>query len=146
MVLVQKILGTRNELATSIPRGSLLILDEVQTADPADISQGLRWPPGKLADAIRERCAFWNMRPYGVGDDTVGLDDSLIKVPARRGSLPYQTDKRPRLPFGRLAAHPAAPVPVRHARRPPASTLPDGAGSCSKPSQSYRAIRTGPKT
>ncbi|QGY00187.1 terminase [Roseovarius faecimaris] len=82
------------------PRGSLLILDEVQTADPADISQGLRWPPGKLADAIRERCAFWNMRPYGVGDDAVGLDDSLIDV--LRGEGVYLT-KPTKGPGSRLA-------------------------------------------
>jgi hypothetical protein len=62
------------------PAGSLLILDEVHSADPADPSMGLRWPPGKIAEAIRERCAHWNMRPYGVGDDAVGLDQSLLDV------------------------------------------------------------------
>ena len=77
------------------PRGSLIVLDEVHTADPADISQGLRWPPGKLADAIRERCAFWNMRPYGVGDDAVGLDETLLEVLRREGVYLTKPTKGP---------------------------------------------------
>lgn len=67
------------------PRGSLLVLDEVHTADPNDPAQGLRWPPQKLAEAIRERCGFWNMRPVGVGDDAVGLSETLIDVLRREG-------------------------------------------------------------
>ncbi|SDN90704.1 Terminase-like family protein [Lutimaribacter pacificus] len=67
------------------PKGSLIVLDEIHTADPADLSQGLRWPPGKLCDSIRERCAHWNIRPHGVGDDAAGLDESLLAVFRREG-------------------------------------------------------------
>lgn len=62
------------------PRNSLLLIDELATVDPNDPNQGLGWPPGKLAEAIREMCGRYNMRAEGVGDDAMGLEDTLLNV------------------------------------------------------------------
>ncbi len=67
------------------PPGSLVVLDERNTADPADISRGLNWPPSKVAEEARSMCAFWNAKATGVGDDAVGLDDTLLQVLQREG-------------------------------------------------------------
>lgn len=62
------------------PRGSLILLDELATVQPNDPNAGLGWPPGKLAEAIREMCGRWGIPAQGVGDDAAGLDDTLLNV------------------------------------------------------------------
>jgi hypothetical protein len=63
------------------PRNSLILIDELATADPSDPNQGLCWPPGKLAEAIKEMCEGWGIKdPDGVGDDAVGFDQTLLGI------------------------------------------------------------------
>ena len=76
------------------PAGSLLVIDEIATADPEDPEVGLGWPPSKLADAVVERCAKWNIYPSGVCDDAHGLDDSLLKVFEKNGLYLKRPDKQ----------------------------------------------------
>lgn len=75
----------RSPEAPGFPRGSLVLCDELATNDPADLSTGLRWPPSKLAEAIRSMAERWQVHPGGVGDDAAGLDESLHAELARHG-------------------------------------------------------------
>jgi hypothetical protein len=68
------------------PRGSLILLDEVSSASREDLSVGLGWSPGRLADDINAMCDRWNVRNrHGVIDDARGLspDETLIKTMER---------------------------------------------------------------
>lgn len=52
-------------------RDSLIAFDELAIADPNDISQGLHWPVGKIAEVILELCARWDMEPFGGADPAI---------------------------------------------------------------------------
>jgi hypothetical protein len=67
------------------PKDSLILLDELATADRRDPSVGLGWPPDKLAEAVREMCRRWGVSPQGVGDDAAGLGETLLQALARCG-------------------------------------------------------------
>jgi hypothetical protein len=69
------------------PRNSLILIDEVSSADPDDLSIGLQWSPSYLADRINEMCNRWNVRNrQGVFDNARGLgDDTVIKIMQRYG-------------------------------------------------------------
>ncbi|MDP2374268.1 phage terminase large subunit [Reyranella sp.] len=67
------------------PKGSLILLDELATADRRDPNVGLGWPPDKLAEAVKEMCGRWNISPSGVGDDAVGLGDTLLQSLSNSG-------------------------------------------------------------
>ncbi|MBY0530855.1 MAG: hypothetical protein K2P86_02680 [Xanthobacteraceae bacterium] len=77
-----------------IPAGSLLVIDEIATADPDDVEVGLGWPPSKLADAVVERCRKWGIYPQGSFDDAHGLDESLLQVFQRCGLYVTLPDKQ----------------------------------------------------
>jgi hypothetical protein len=63
------------------PKGSLILLDEVASYDKDDISAGLNWPPGVLAEAIHEMARRWSVKSvHGVGDDARGLEQTLLEV------------------------------------------------------------------
>ena len=51
------------------PRGSLVLVDELATNDPGSLTKGLGWTVPKLADAITEMCARWDIAAEGVADD-----------------------------------------------------------------------------
>lgn len=59
--------------------GSIIALDEVDTADPADLSLGNGAPPQMFAEMIREMCARngWK-RPHVVMDDARGLQSYTV--------------------------------------------------------------------
>lgn len=67
-----------------IPRGSIVVFDEVCTADMSDegLNSSLGWPLSKIAESISERCSVWQMHAQGVADDAVGhlgsVGDTLI--------------------------------------------------------------------
>jgi hypothetical protein len=66
-----------------VTKGTLVVFDEVSTHDPEDLNRGLGWPPGKVAEAIKERCAEWQMHPQGTADDATGLlgpQDTLLQM------------------------------------------------------------------
>jgi hypothetical protein len=66
-----------------ITKGTIVIFDEISTHASDDLNRGEDWPVGKLAEAITEKCAEWNMHREGVVDDARGLsgpDDTLIKM------------------------------------------------------------------
>lgn len=62
-------------------RGSLVITEEVSSADPEDLSVGMNWSLGKLAERIQEMCDRNGCGRHGVIDDARGLqpEDTLIK-------------------------------------------------------------------
>jgi len=54
------------------PRGSVILLDELATADPNNPSEGLRWTIPRLAEEIRAMAARWGMSfVHGSADDAI---------------------------------------------------------------------------
>lgn len=81
-------LRSTGEGRVPVPRGSLILLDEVHTAvSLEDLNTGQEWAPGKLAEAIHDMTELWGLRnvPPGIGDDYAGLDESLLQVFQREG-------------------------------------------------------------
>jgi hypothetical protein len=78
-------LKSRGEWITDtikVPRGSLIMLDEVNTCvGPDNLNEGKRWPPDKLGEAMFEMCKRWGLRqvPSGVGDDAYGIHQHLLE-------------------------------------------------------------------
>jgi hypothetical protein len=52
-------------------RGSILLLDEIATAVPGQLNTGLGWTVPRIAEAIKERCKQWGIRPRGCADDAI---------------------------------------------------------------------------
>lgn len=52
-------------------RGSILLLDEIATSVPGQLNTGLGWTVPRIAEAIKERCQEWGMKPKGVADDAI---------------------------------------------------------------------------
>jgi hypothetical protein len=52
-------------------RGSLVLLDELATNEPGNLSKGMGYTVPVLAERIREFCAAWKVRPEGVADDAI---------------------------------------------------------------------------
>src|SRR5712691_7588981 len=69
------------------PRNSLILIDEVSSALPDDLSIGQQWSPSYLADRVNEMCDRYNLRNrQGVLDDARGLgDDTVIGIMQRFG-------------------------------------------------------------
>ncbi len=65
----------------SFPRGSLILADEVTSADSDDWSVGRNWSVGKLADAMADMADRVGVYKIGCIDDARGLgpDDTLIR-------------------------------------------------------------------
>jgi hypothetical protein len=51
------------------PRDSLVLVDELATNEPGNVSKGMGYTVPVLAEHIREMCARWKVRPEGVADD-----------------------------------------------------------------------------
>ncbi|MFN8180128.1 MAG: terminase family protein [bacterium] len=66
-------------------KDSLVLLDEVASASHDDPSVGLHWPPSKIAEAVKERCAAWGVHPRGCCDDAAGLTDTLLSILREHG-------------------------------------------------------------
>jgi hypothetical protein len=69
------------------PANSLILVDEVSSADPDDFSIGQQWSPSFLADRILEMCDRHNLRNRsGCFDNARGLvDDTVIEIMRRSG-------------------------------------------------------------
>lgn len=63
------------------PKGSLILCDEVSSADPDDWATGMNWSLGKFADAMSDMVERTGVHKTGCIDDAKGLspDDTLIK-------------------------------------------------------------------
>ena len=81
---------------------SLVLLDEVSTAHANDFNKGMGWPPGKLAEAIHEKCKALNVSREGVFDDYRGLDDTLISEFRRLGVFVQRPQKQRIGGWGRM--------------------------------------------
>lgn len=51
------------------PRNSLVLVDELATNEPGNLSIGMRYTVPVLAEHIRGMCEFWKVRAEGVADD-----------------------------------------------------------------------------
>ncbi|MEO1119106.1 MAG: terminase family protein [Pseudomonadota bacterium] len=77
-----------------LPTNSLVLLDELAIAEPDDINEGLKWPPGKIAESIQELCGRWGFVPRGVMDDFAGIDDSLLGFFKKEYNLRLEKPKK----------------------------------------------------
>jgi hypothetical protein len=68
-----------------IPKGSLVLVDELALHEANDLTKGLAWPPAKLAEAQKSMCNSWGVFPAGAGDDAYGLEDSLLETLEEHG-------------------------------------------------------------
>lgn len=78
--------------------GSVVVLDETDTADPADLSLGSGAPPQAFAEMIREMAARHDWRsPHVVMDDARGLQsETVIQLLGENGisaEKPYRKDR-----------------------------------------------------
>jgi hypothetical protein len=69
--LVAKSPGAAGPDKRFYPRGSLVLLDELATNEPGNLSKGMGYTVPVLAERIREFCAGWKVRPEGVADDAI---------------------------------------------------------------------------
>lgn len=69
--LVAKSPGATGPDKRFYPRGSLVLLDELATNEPGNLSKGMGYTVPVLAERIREFCAGWKVRPEGVADDAI---------------------------------------------------------------------------
>ena len=80
------------------PRGSVLLLDELATYVPNRMNEGLVWTVPKLAEAIKEMCAEWGMKPKGVADDAifanVGASSGSIAEEFRKAGVTFRAAKK----------------------------------------------------
>jgi hypothetical protein len=51
------------------PRDSLLLVDELAVVRRDSLTQGLGWTAATTAEAIREMCDLWKVKPTGAADD-----------------------------------------------------------------------------
>ncbi len=51
------------------PRGSLVLVDELAAVRRDNLNMGLGWTAQTTAEAIRELCEKWDIKPQGVADD-----------------------------------------------------------------------------
>jgi len=79
------------------PVGSRLILDELATVSTDDLNTGLDWPPAMVAEEVLVRCARWNVKPRGVGDDYRGLADSTLLKQLREHGLVLKKPRKDRV-------------------------------------------------
>lgn len=52
-------------------RNSLILVDELATNEPGNVSKGLGWTVPILAEEIIAMCKTWKVKPYGVADDSI---------------------------------------------------------------------------
>src|SRR5581483_3614302 len=69
--LVAKSPGARGPDGRHYPRGSLILLDELATNEPGNVSKGMGYTVPVLADHIREFCRHWHVRAEGAADDAI---------------------------------------------------------------------------
>jgi len=53
------------------PKDSIVLVSELATVVPGELTEGLRWPVAKLSDAIKEFAQRWGVRPEGAADDAI---------------------------------------------------------------------------
>lgn len=63
--------GARGPDGKWYSRGSILLLDEIVTAAPGQLNVGLGWTVPRLAEAIKEKCKEWGIKPRGYADDAI---------------------------------------------------------------------------
>ncbi len=61
--------GTKGPDGHFYPRGSVLLVDELATHEPGNLTRGLGWTVPRLAGEIKELCERWDVEPNGVADD-----------------------------------------------------------------------------
>jgi len=53
------------------PRGSLVLVDELATNEPGNVSKGMGYTVPVLAEHIKDMCKHWKVKPHGVADDAI---------------------------------------------------------------------------
>lgn len=70
----------------TFPPDSLIVVDELATTVGDDPHEGAGWSAQMLAEAIVDRCRYWNIAPAGVVDDSYGhTGDTLAETFTEHG-------------------------------------------------------------
>lgn len=62
------------------PKGSYLVLDEFASNQPGSWEKGMGYGVDVLADRIKEMCKSWDIRPEGVGDDSMFARGGMASI------------------------------------------------------------------
>jgi len=80
------------------PRDSLVLVDELAAVKRDNLNSGLGWSAATTAEAIREMCKLWDVRPTGVADDACfangGLSSGSIADEFARGGVRFHAAKK----------------------------------------------------
>jgi hypothetical protein len=69
--VVTKSPGARGPDGRHYARGSLILVDELATNEPGNVSKGMQYTVPVLADHIKDFCKAWKVQPEGVADDAI---------------------------------------------------------------------------
>jgi hypothetical protein len=58
----------------AVPKGTIVVIDELHTATDDDLNEGIPTAPQTLGEMVLERCRALRVRACGVCDDAVGFD------------------------------------------------------------------------
>lgn len=80
------------------PRDSIVLVDELAAVKRDNLNTGLGWSAATTAEAIREFCSPWKVKPEGVADDACfakgGLSSGSIADEFARGGVRFQPAKK----------------------------------------------------
>ena len=80
------------------PRDSVVLVDELAAVKRDNLNTGLGWSAATTAEAIREMCKKWKVKPSGVADDACfakgGLSSGSIADEFARGGVRFQPAKK----------------------------------------------------
>lgn len=80
------------------PRDSIVLVDELAAVRRESLNTGLGWSAATTAEAIREFCKPWEVKPKGVADDACfahgGMSSGSIADEFARGGVRFQPAKK----------------------------------------------------
>jgi Phage terminase large subunit len=80
------------------PRDSLILVDELATNEPDNLTRGLGWTVPILSEEILKMCKRWSVKPQGVADDAIfartGHQSGSIADEFKRGKIYFRPAKK----------------------------------------------------
>ena len=67
----REVAGAKGPDGLFYSRGSLVLVDELATNEPASLEKGMGYTVPVLSEHIKDLCEKWKVRPEGVADDAI---------------------------------------------------------------------------